>query len=125
MREDTGIERSDRALKAAELLYENEFYDVCVSRCYYSMFYLIQELFQRKNINYSTHSGLISQFGLQFVKSNLLDKEFSAILRRGFERRMLGDYGQIASVSREVAERAIEEAKRFNKKISEFLKDDN
>lgn len=89
------------------------------------MFYLIQELLIRESINYSTHSGLISQFGLHFVKSNLLDKEFSAIIRRGFERRMLGDYGQTASVSREVAERAIEEAKRFNKKISELLKEDN
>lgn len=89
------------------------------------MFYLVQELLKRENVSYSTHSGLISQFGLHFVKSNLLDKEFSAILRRGFERRMLGDYGQTAYVSREVAERAIGEAKRFNKRISELLKEDN
>lgn len=125
MREESGIKRSERALKAAELLFDNEFYDACVSRCYYSMFYLVQELLSRMDINYSTHSGLISQFGFHFVKTKILDKEYSAILRRGFERRMLGDYGQTASVSREVAKRSIEEARRFNEKINESLNEND
>ena len=78
------------------------------------MFYLVQELFREKDMEYSTHSGLISQFGHYYIKEGLLDKEYSKILRRGFERRMLGDYGQTASVSKEVASRALDEARKFN-----------
>ena len=29
---------SDRSYQVAKLLFENEFYEICVSRCYYSMF---------------------------------------------------------------------------------------
>jgi uncharacterized protein (UPF0332 family) len=120
---ETGIERSKKALNAAELLFENSYYDACVSRCYYSMFYLIQELFKKKEIEFSTHSGLISQFGLHYVKSGKVDKEYSAILRRGFERRMMGDYGQIDTVTREVARRSIEEARKFHERIMELIQE--
>ena len=56
--DDQAYSRSKRELKAAELLYENGFYAACVSRSYYSMFYLVQELFREKDMEYSTHSGM-------------------------------------------------------------------
>ena len=68
---------------------------------------------------------MISQFGHYFVKNGTLDKEYSAILRRGFERRMLGDYGQTAMVSKEVAARSIDEAKKFNSAIENLMNESN
>ena len=115
--------RSKRSYEAANLLYENEFYDECVSRCYYSMFYLVQGLFMERGLQYSTHSGLISQFGKHFVKDGPLDKEYSKILNKGFERRMLGDYGQVNTTSKETASKALDEANIFNRKIRELLED--
>ena len=119
--ENNALFRSRRALEAAQLLFENEFYDACVSRCYYSMFYLVQELFLFKGIQYSTHGGLVSQFGRQFVKEGPLDREYSKILNRGFERRMLGDYGQTNMVSIEVASRALDETRKFNEAILDLI----
>ena len=123
MRDDISMIRSKRSYEAANLLYENEFYDECVSRCYYSMFYLVQGLFMERGLQYSTHSGLISQFGKHFVKDGPLDKEYSKILNKGFERRMLGDYGQVNTTSKETASKALDEANIFNRKIRELLED--
>ena len=123
MTDEAAYIRSRKELEAAELLLDNGYYGACVSRCYYSMFYLVQELFKEKDLHYSTHAGLISQFGHHFIKEGTLDREYSKILRRGFERRMLGDYGQTASVSKEVAIRALTEAKRFHHAIMDVMKE--
>lgn len=113
---------SDRSLQAAQLLFDNEFYDVCVSRCYYAMFYLVQELLAEDRIHYSTHKGLISGFGRKFVKEGPLDTEFGKILNKGYERRMFGDYGQKDVVTKEMAEIALSETKKFNEEIKkQFL----
>jgi uncharacterized protein (UPF0332 family) len=117
MMDEMFIQRSKRAEEAAQLLYDNGFYDACVSRCYYSMFYLVQGLLMEKGIGYSTHGGIVSQFGRIFVKEGPLDVEYSKILAKAFERRMLGDYGQLNQTSQEIASRALSEAKRFNETI--------
>ena len=112
---------SDRSLQAAELLFENEFYEICVSRCYYSMFYLVQELLAEERIQYSTHKGLISEFGRRFIKEGPLEAKFGRILNKGYERRMFGDYGQKDVVNREMAEIALSETKKFNEAVKEIF----
>ena len=112
---------SDRSYQAAKLLFENGFYEICVSRCYYSMFYLVQELLASRGIHYSTHKGLISEFGRSFIKTGILDPEYGKILNKGHERRMFGDYGQKDIVSREVAETALDETNRFRDAVKKII----
>ena len=63
------MERAYEKLEVAKSLFENEFYPDAVSRAYYAMFYAARALLSKKNIYPKTHRGVISQFGLLFVKA--------------------------------------------------------
>jgi len=52
------------------MLYKLEDYDSTVSRVYYAMFFVVEALLLTKNIKVKTHSGLISKFGENFIKTN-------------------------------------------------------
>jgi uncharacterized protein (UPF0332 family) len=63
------IERAKRYLKSAEILLEEGDYESSVSRTYYAMFYSAQAMLLTKNLSFSSHKGVISAFGEQFVKT--------------------------------------------------------
>ena len=74
-------------LSAAELLLNNTFYRACISRCYYSLYHIVQALLVTKNINARTHRGLIQKFGQQFIKTGELSQKLSRTLSETFDLR--------------------------------------
>jgi len=70
------IENAHEKLEAAKNLFENGFYNDSVSRAYYAMFFAAKALLFENDIHPKTHRGLISQFGLEFVKKNNLKRNF-------------------------------------------------
>ncbi len=62
------IEKAKRFLRTGELSFNHGDYDSCVSRCYYSMFFMTEALLLTKNLTTSTHKGVISLFGEHFIK---------------------------------------------------------
>jgi uncharacterized protein (UPF0332 family) len=84
------IEKAERGLKVAESLFESEDFDFAVSRAYYSMFYMAQACLLTKNLSFSKHSGVISAFNLQFVKTGTFDKKYFKSLRFAFNQRQIG-----------------------------------
>ena len=83
------IENAHEKLEAAKNLFENEFYNDSVSIAYYAMFFAAKALLFEKNIHPKTHRGLISQFGLEFVKKNEFKKELFVLLAGLFEELKL------------------------------------
>ncbi|MDO9045526.1 MAG: HEPN domain-containing protein [Methanobacteriaceae archaeon] len=86
------IENAHEKLEAAKNLFENEFYNDSVSRAYYDMFFAAKALLFEKNIHPKTHRGLISQFGLEFVKKNEFKKELFDLLAKKIEKRQIMVY---------------------------------
>lgn len=78
-------------LEAAKTLFENGFYGDAVSRAYYAMFFASKALLAEKDIYPRTHRGLISQFGLELVKSGEFKKELFDLLTRAQEDREEAD----------------------------------
>ena len=62
------IEKAERSLKVAKDLFSKEYYDFAISRAYYTMFYCAQALLFTKNLSFSKHSALISDFGKELAK---------------------------------------------------------
>lgn len=79
------IKNAYERLEAAKTLFENEFYGDAVSRAYYAMFFATKALLSQKSIYPRTHRGLISQFGLEFVKNGEFKKELFDLLTRAQE----------------------------------------
>ena len=87
------IKNAYEKLEAAKTLFENDFYGDAVSRAYYAMFFAAKALLSQKDIYPRTHRGLISQFGLEFVKNGEFKKDLFDLLTRAQEDREEADYG--------------------------------
>lgn len=107
------IENAHEKLEAAKNLFENGFYNDSVSRSYYAMFFAAKALLFEKNIHPKTHRGLISQFGLEFVKKNEFKKELFDLLARAQEDREEADYGLFSNIDQNEAKIIIEGAESF------------
>ena len=107
------MERAYEKLEVAKSLFANAFYPDAVSRAYYAMFYAARALLSKKNIYPKTHRGVISQFGLLFVKAGKFKKEIFDLFARAQEDREEADYGLLSEIEEEEAKRIIGGAEEF------------
>jgi uncharacterized protein (UPF0332 family) len=107
------ITKANRSLNAAKNLATDGDYDFSVSRAYYAMFYIAQALLLAKQLTFSTHSGVINAFGLQFIKSQEIPHEYHRALIAAERLRLQGDYDAEVQVSVEIAQQQIQWAERF------------
>jgi len=76
------LERAKKSLEAANVLLERGFPDFSASRSYFSMFYATEALLLTKGLSLSKHSGVISTFGKEFIKTGIIPLNCIAILPR-------------------------------------------
>ncbi len=69
------LDKAIRSIDAAEVLFNQKFYDFSISRAYYSMFYSGQAVLLSKDLSYTKHSAVIANFGKEFVKSKIFEKK--------------------------------------------------
>lgn len=112
------MERAHEKLKVATSLFVTGFYSDAVSRAYYAMFYAARALLSEKNIYPKTHRGVISQFGLKFVKEGEYEKEIFDLFARAQEDREEADYGLLSEIEEEEAKKIIEGADKFLKECN-------
>ena len=86
------LETAKRRLEAAKLLFEKDMIEDAVNRAYYVFFHAAKAMLNVLGYDAKTHSGLISEFGLRIIKTELLDKKFGQYFRRAFEMRESSDY---------------------------------
>lgn len=92
-----------------------------VSRAYYAMFHAAEALLLTKDMNFKKHSGVISAFNREFVKTGVLPTTMTKWLQKGFTYRTQGDYGPVP-VKPEAAAAVAQSAGEFVKTIKEALK---
>ncbi|ETR65473.1 MAG: HEPN domain protein [Candidatus Magnetoglobus multicellularis str. Araruama] len=115
------IEQANESLDSAEILFKNEKYRPSVNRSYYAMFYAILALIIPTEHKTSKHSGAISIFNKEYVKTGIFDKDFSRWLREAFDMRQRADYQELFIISRERASDILNNAKKFVNGISREL----
>jgi len=116
------IEQANESIDSAELLLKNEKYRPSVNRSYYAMFYAILALIIPTKHKTSKHSGAISIFNKEYVKTGIFDKDFSRWLKEAFDMRQRVDYQELFIISRERASSILNNAKKFVNGISKELK---
>ncbi len=116
------IQKANESLNAPKDLLKGGYSDFFAGRSYYAMFYAVQALLLTKNLSFSKHSAVISDFGKEFIKTGTLPASLHKNFSKAFDTRQAGDYGAIGSVSKEVATSLIEQAEEFIKVIENYLK---
>jgi uncharacterized protein (UPF0332 family) len=102
-------------------LTEQGFVRAGVSRAYYAFFYVAEALLAARGEEYSSHSAVISAYGLHFARTRLLDPCHHQHLRRAFELRNAADYSVMASLAQDDARTLVQWAQEFLDAASAFL----
>ena len=115
------MERAEEKLGAANLLFENELFADAISEAYYAMFHAAKSLLALKEIYPKTHTGVVSQFGLQFVNEGLIEELYAKSLAKAQTRREKADYDIYYEPSKEEAESIVEDAEMFLERIKKAV----
>lgn len=107
------LDKARDSLRAAQLLFQEGFFDFAVSRAYYAMFYVAEALLLEEELSFSKHSAVIAAFGKHFVKTGKISPEYHRFLIEGMDSRNVGDYALHARISKKGASEQIRRAEKF------------
>ncbi len=115
------MQQAQETIHEAEVLIGASAWRGAINRAYYAMFYAVLALAVIKQVDASKHSGAISFFDREYVKSGIFPKELSRSLHFAFERRQMHDYGEIARADQSESEETLADAKVFVAAIEDYL----
>ena len=86
------MEKARTFLAQADEMYRQKYWDIASNRYYYACFHAVQALLIHNGLSVRTHDGLITAFGLHFVKTGKVESRLGAFLSRMEQLREKGDY---------------------------------
>jgi uncharacterized protein (UPF0332 family) len=102
------LKKAKRSQKAAAKLFKDGDIDFAASRAYYSLFYTASALLLSRGLSFSSHSGVIANFGKEFARTSALDPKYHNYLIESQDRRNIGDYSLVAEVTEEQTSEMLE-----------------
>lgn len=120
---DRQVEKAHSMMAQAEEMMSLGHTDLAVNRYYYACFHIVQALFLKKGISVRSHSGMISQFSQNFVKTGIVLLEDGSFLARLFQLRQKADYNCAYDISDEEAQSLQVPSRQFVDKISKIIQD--
>ena len=115
------LDSAEEKLKSAKLLFDAGQYKDSIGRSYYAIFSAIRALLASKKEDYSKHSGVISFFQREYIKTGILDVKYSKYLQTAFQIRNSCDYDDFFLISRLDAEKQYERAAELTSAIKAYL----
>jgi len=115
------LKQAEESLLEMDVLKHSGHIRGAINRAYYAMFYAIQALVVQQKAQISKHSGAISFFDKEFVKTGIVDKRFSKWLHRLFDLRQDGDYGSMFEPAENQCDQAMEQAEEFVQQIRKYI----
>lgn len=87
------LEKSWESYDSAVLLTDNKRWNAAINRFYHGCFYAVSALLVTYKIESKSHSGIKTQFFLNFVKTSKVSMETGKLYGDLFDWRQKGDYG--------------------------------
>ena len=81
------IERAESNLEDAKLLFSSAKYNSSASCAYYAIFNSLRAILATEGVDFKKHSGIISYFQKQYIKTGIFDREISDYVRDAFTVR--------------------------------------
>jgi len=116
-----------RFQKAKETFAEIEnhiqlgYWRTAANRLYYACHYAVSALLIKNGIKAHTHSGVINQFGLNFVTTDIFSQKEGRFFKELFELRQDGDYDDWITITEDDVIPLIEPAKKLIDKIENLI----
>ena len=94
---------------------------MAANRYYYACFHAVQALFIHNGLSTRRHKGMLTQFGLHFIKTGIIEDRLGAFLTRMEQLREKGDYNCIFEVTKDELLTFVEPAKELVNKIKQLI----
>ncbi len=118
---DALLNKAQKFLRSAAVLFELEDFDSSASRAYFAMFYAAQALLLNETQAFSSKQGIRSSFIQQFVRNGPLPQRAGEAFERAAEHQEVGDYGYDFAVTEEQAEYVLSESEAFVNSITNLI----
>lgn len=121
---DLSLYRLNKAksdLNDAKKTLELEMYDNAANRSYYAIFHAARAVLALDGHDFKRHSGVISNFQKDYIKTGIFDISMSNIIKSAFDIRNETDYEDFYIVPKEDVKRQVEEAEIFVATVEEYL----
>jgi len=74
------LQRAFEDLEVSRLSFENKYLNAALNRCYYAIFHAARALLALDGVDFKKHSGVISYFNKNYVKTGKFKAEMAKIL---------------------------------------------
>ena len=115
------MEQAEQCQESAKLLLEADDIKGAANRSYYGIFHAIRAVLALEGKDFAKHSGVISFFRQNYIKTGILDVSLSDIITDAFQVRTECDYNDYYIISKAEVEEQVQNAERFIKTISDYL----
>lgn len=117
------MKRAKELLNTVPVLLDIGDYNSSVNRAYYAAFHAVKAVEALDNFDSKKHSGLMSYFRQNYIKSGIFDVEYSDILKSLAKYREDSDYNIIIEITADEAKEQYENAKQLVTAVGEYLKE--
>lgn len=115
------MKSAEELLRASKLLLDQGFFKDSIGRSYYAMFASTRAILALDGKDFSKHSGVISYFQKEYIKTQKFDVKFSKYLTTAFQDRNRADYEDYYMVSKDEAVEQYEKAIEFFEAVKAYL----
>lgn len=116
------IEKAWNDLSDAKKTFELGMYDNSANRSYYAIFHAARAVLVLDGKDFKKHSGVISSFQRDYIKTEIFGKEMSKIISKAFNMRSDSDYEDFYIIVKEDVSNQLENAEYFVNKVDEYIK---
>jgi len=117
--------RLKRAKETMSEVYGNVqlgYWRAAANRLYYACYYAVSALLINNGLTAHTHTGVITQFGLHFVKKGCISKEQGRFFKELFNLRQDGDYDDWFEIEEQDVKPLVEPAENFIAEIEKLIR---
>lgn len=116
------LSKAQEYLNDAKSTLELKMFDTAANRSYYAIFHSARALLALSGKDFKKHSGVISCFQMDYIKTGIFDRELSDIIKSAFSLRVESDYEDFFIISHDDVMKQVEEAEIFYQTVFEYVK---
>ena len=116
------LERSGETLEEAKVMIQTSHLYGAANRIYYACFYAVSALLLSRNLSSPKHSGVLSLFNKNFVKTGLISVELGRFYSRLFDSRLESDYADLVTIDRVEVQDDIKTAEIFISAVKSLIR---
>lgn len=120
---DLELEKANRTYDAALIMIEKEHWESAANRLYYALFHSVNALLIHDGHQVNTHKGSHALFGMYYIKTNKLPREYSNIYQKLESIRDESDYNWAYNIVPEDILGKITTARQMMDSIAEMVKE--